>query len=227
MSVHEASPTRDHPTFVLSSGGIASTVLAHHLHAQGRRIVLVHCAHPAVPRAEIEYVRSTAFRLCVGYRTALIDTGPHGYRQHHLLAAAASVIDDGAALRCAAGSDTDYGMLQWPRFAPTRAGGPRRRMVTVTAPFLDLNLADILALGLRLGVRVSATWSCERDTHHHCGTCPGCRRRRLAFATTRADDPTEYLSTAPPEPLAPPARRLSTALGGVRRAAAVPTTLAA
>ena len=69
---------------------------------------------------------------------------------------------------------------------------------SVTAPFLEMSKADIVALGSELGVPFEATWSCYRGGERHCGTCGTCTERREAFEHAEVPDPTSYVdSTAP------------------------------
>lgn len=42
--------------------------------------------------------------------------------------------------------------------------------------------ADVVRVGLALGVDYSTTWSCYRNGDHHCGTCDSCVQRSNALA---------------------------------------------
>jgi 7-cyano-7-deazaguanine synthase len=53
--------------------------------------------------------------------------------------------------------------------------------VRVHAPFVDFSKADIVRLGVGLGVDFSRTWSCYRGVPPACGTCPTCVERAAAF----------------------------------------------
>ena len=66
----------------------------------------------------------------------------------------------------------------------------RRRPIRVHAPFVDRRKADIVRLGLELGVDFEATWTCYRGGETPCGTCPSCVERKNAFAEAggRIDD---------------------------------------
>lgn len=58
----------------------------------------------------------------------------------------------------------------------------RRHPVTVQAPFVDRRKADVVRIGLRLGVDYAHTWTCYRGAEKACGTCPSCIERQRAFA---------------------------------------------
>jgi len=70
----------------------------------------------------------------------------------------------------------------------------------VHAPLINLNKAEIIATGVRLGVDYALTLSCyEPDTAGRaCGTCDSCRLRAQGFAAAGIPDPTPYVSGRPP-----------------------------
>jgi len=70
--------------------------------------------------------------------------------------------------------------------------------VQVVAPFATLHKADVIRVGVSLGVPLDGTLSCmnPRDTVH-CGTCSKCRERRDAFAKAGVEDRTCYRSPSP------------------------------
>lgn len=67
----------------------------------------------------------------------------------------------------------------------------RREAVKVHAPFTGMKKADVLRLGLELGVDYSLTWSCYRGESAPCGTCPSCFERKKAFREIGRSDPLE------------------------------------
>lgn len=75
----------------------------------------------------------------------------------------------------------------------TRAGGFR-----VHAPLIELTKAQIIALGLTLGVDYAMTHSCydPRGTAA-CGRCDACVLRRKGFREAGAPDPTRYAGAEP------------------------------
>ncbi len=73
--------------------------------------------------------------------------------------------------------------------AAVEGGGP-----VIHAPLIDLGKAEIIELGLALGVDYSVTVSCycADDDGRACGTCDSCRIRREGFAAAEIADPTRY-----------------------------------
>jgi len=71
----------------------------------------------------------------------------------------------------------------------------------VQAPLINLNKAEIIATGVRLGVDYTLTQSCyEPDAAGRaCGTCDSCRLRAQGFAAAGIPDPTLYVSGRPPD----------------------------
>ncbi|MER6218507.1 7-cyano-7-deazaguanine synthase [Streptomyces sp. NPDC001674] len=61
------------------------------------------------------------------------------------------------------------------------------------APFSGLRKAEVLRLGMKLGIDWSDTWTCFKGGAAQCGTCAACHDRRSAFAEAEIDDPTSYL----------------------------------
>ena len=64
----------------------------------------------------------------------------------------------------------------------------------VHAPLLELSKAEIIRLGMGLGVDFGKTVSCyQADAQGRaCGTCDACRLRRRGFAEAGVADPTSY-----------------------------------
>jgi 7-cyano-7-deazaguanine synthase len=70
----------------------------------------------------------------------------------------------------------------------TRAGGFRIR-----APLIELTKAQIIALGMRLGVDYALTHSCyDPQGTAACGRCDACILRRKGFIEAGVADPTRY-----------------------------------
>ena len=59
----------------------------------------------------------------------------------------------------------------------------------VTAPFIGMNKAQVIAKGLELGVPYELTWSCYEGGDKPCGVCVTCRDRIAAFRANGIDDP--------------------------------------
>jgi 7-cyano-7-deazaguanine synthase len=64
--------------------------------------------------------------------------------------------------------------------------------VRLITPLEWLTKRDIIALGTRLGVPWSLTWSCYKGEELHCGVCPTCRARQDGFTDANIHDPTTY-----------------------------------
>ncbi len=65
----------------------------------------------------------------------------------------------------------------------------------ILRPFIDMDKAQIVSLGARLGVDFSRTYSCYCGGEEHCGVCATCRERRAAFIAAGVPDPTVYASS--------------------------------
>ncbi len=69
--------------------------------------------------------------------------------------------------------------------------------VEVIRPFIAMRKAEIVKLGLDLGVDFSRTWSCYKGGDLHCGKCGTCVERREAFLIAGIRDPTVYKEAGP------------------------------
>lgn len=63
------------------------------------------------------------------------------------------------------------------------------RQIRLEAPFLAMNKAAVVEIGLRLRVPYELTWSCYEGGAEPCGQCGTCRDRAVAFAANRVSDP--------------------------------------
>ena len=63
------------------------------------------------------------------------------------------------------------------------------RQIRLEAPFLAMNKAAVVEIGLRLRVPYELTWSCYEGGAEPCGQCGTCRDRAAAFAANRVSDP--------------------------------------
>lgn len=63
------------------------------------------------------------------------------------------------------------------------------KMLRVTAPFIGMNKAQVVARGLALGVPYELTWSCYEGKDKPCGVCGTCRDRIAAFEANGVCDP--------------------------------------
>jgi 7-cyano-7-deazaguanine synthase len=64
--------------------------------------------------------------------------------------------------------------------------------IGLLTPFLDMTKADIVTLGVELGVPFDITWTCYEGGRIHCGKCGTCVERREAFETAGVPDPVEF-----------------------------------
>ena len=72
----------------------------------------------------------------------------------------------------------------------------RKKTINVQTPFVHFSKADILRLGIQLGVEYAKTWSCYEGETLACGLCPTCAERLQAFAEVGQRDPLPYRSSA-------------------------------
>ncbi len=59
----------------------------------------------------------------------------------------------------------------------------------IEAPFIGMNKAGVVKLGLELGVPYELTWSCYEGNEKPCGKCGTCIDRAQAFAANGVEDP--------------------------------------
>jgi 7-cyano-7-deazaguanine synthase len=64
--------------------------------------------------------------------------------------------------------------------------------IRLSAPLIEMNKAEIIRHGEKLGVPWRFTWSCYKGEELHCGICPTCRARREGFQRANVEDPTVY-----------------------------------
>jgi 7-cyano-7-deazaguanine synthase len=55
--------------------------------------------------------------------------------------------------------------------------------VKLQMPFRDMSKAEVAEIGVSLGVPVARTFSCQVNAREHCGSCPNCVERLVAFET--------------------------------------------
>lgn len=70
--------------------------------------------------------------------------------------------------------------------------------IEVHTPFATMHKADVVKLGISLGMPLELTLSCMNPRGGlHCGQCSKCRERRDAFDGAGVPDPTTYASPPP------------------------------
>jgi len=62
----------------------------------------------------------------------------------------------------------------------------------IMAPFIEMDKAQILKVGLELKVPYESTWTCYKGRTVACGVCGSCQERLEAFAKAGIDDPLPY-----------------------------------
>lgn len=66
--------------------------------------------------------------------------------------------------------------------------------VSIKAPFMGADKADILAEGLKMGLDYGKSWTCYNGRERACGRCGSCVERLEAFAANGVQDPIAYES---------------------------------
>ncbi len=56
--------------------------------------------------------------------------------------------------------------------------------LSFAAPFVDWRKADVFSFAVEAGVPIDLTYSCERGTPSHCGSCASCQDREALYAGT-------------------------------------------
>jgi 7-cyano-7-deazaguanine synthase len=64
--------------------------------------------------------------------------------------------------------------------------------IELKTPFVRLNKAEILKIGMKLNVPYEDTWSCYSENEIACGICGSCHFRREAFRQIGIEDPIQY-----------------------------------
>ncbi len=63
------------------------------------------------------------------------------------------------------------------------------KQLSIEAPFVGMNKAGVVKLGLEIGVPYELTWSCYEGNDEPCGKCGTCIDRIAAFETNDVKDP--------------------------------------
>jgi 7-cyano-7-deazaguanine synthase len=73
------------------------------------------------------------------------------------------------------------------------------RAIEIATPLASMRKAEVVKLGLELGVPLELTLSCmnPQEGGRHCGACSKCRERRDAFEEAGVPDPTAYAMPPP------------------------------
>ncbi|HEX2340879.1 MAG TPA: 7-cyano-7-deazaguanine synthase [Vicinamibacterales bacterium] len=89
-----------------------------------------------------------------------------------------------------------------PRFFSTMAKALSHgldRPIDIATPLVTKRKAEVIKLGIELGVPLGQTLSCMNpgDGGRHCGGCSKCRERHDAFVEAGVPDPTDYVIHRP------------------------------
>lgn len=68
--------------------------------------------------------------------------------------------------------------------------------VKIKSPLINMNKAEIVRLGQKLGVNWSLSWSCYSGEKLACGQCDSCQLRLRGFALAGIKDPVKYWTYA-------------------------------
>jgi 7-cyano-7-deazaguanine synthase len=82
-----------------------------------------------------------------------------------------------------------YAAVQKVARLGTRAGTEGKRPLKIWAPLIRMSKADIVRLGVKLGVPYGETWSCYAGGSRPCGKCDSCLLRRKGFEEAGRKDP--------------------------------------
>ncbi len=67
--------------------------------------------------------------------------------------------------------------------------------IEISAPYTHLSKGDIAAIGKKLHLDYTETWSCYKGNEQHCGVCGTCIERKEALNEAQIEDKTVYLNT--------------------------------
>lgn len=73
----------------------------------------------------------------------------------------------------------------------------RRNKITIQAPLIQKSKADIVKLGVKLGVNFAETWTCYEGEQIACGECTACSLRIKGFIDAGYIDPIPYKISVP------------------------------
>ena len=68
--------------------------------------------------------------------------------------------------------------------------------LSLETPLLGLSKAEVIQLGVGLGVDFSTTYSCMRGRERHCGSCKQCRDRRQSFRSAGVAEPADFYAAS-------------------------------
>jgi len=84
--------------------------------------------------------------------------------------------------------------VYYDAFNQVIAAGTKKGGIEVSTPLIAMRKAQIVRLGLELGVPFDLTWSCYSREDRACGVCDSCVLRLRAFQEAGAVDPLPYVA---------------------------------
>lgn len=185
-----------------------------------KHAIEIQCAAEVVEHYGVEHRIIEMPRIFEGAGSTLIDKGfehPHltykeineeegpsptvvPFRNANLISAATSIaVVEGAQVVYVAAHAEDAHNWAYPDCTPEFLGAMSNAIYTGTYrevrlrfPFCWMRKADIISLGLELGVPYELTHSCYDGKRPACGLCPTCVERIEAFKLNGIKDPIEY-----------------------------------
>ncbi|MCP4649105.1 MAG: 7-cyano-7-deazaguanine synthase QueC [PVC group bacterium] len=73
----------------------------------------------------------------------------------------------------------------------TKSGVEGRKKISIIAPLVNKNKAQIIKMAKKLGVPLELTWSCYNGGKSPCGVCDSCRLRSHGFEKAKSKDPVQ------------------------------------
>lgn len=126
-------------------------------------------------------------------RTPFLRPRPSGYAPARNLvfhAIALSIAEDRGAEAVVAGHNlSDAAAFEDAQLSYFRRVESLGRGVRIVLPFARYTDADVISLGVRLGVPIRRTWSCYEDHARPCRRCSACRGRIESFRLSGMEDP--------------------------------------
>ena len=196
---------------VLLSGDIKSAVLLQELHNRNEAVraltfnigqespKYINAAHDqaerlAVPFQMIDLLELLTFSTDRGEEQAI---PPPNIGMIMIAVAASCAITagyDAVAIAARPDGEEPERRLLYMRYLDSALKHANKDAVSLYAPHMNFQPADIIQLGRQNGTDFALSWSCQVNMGKHCGTCTGCKERRQMFADAKVKDSTEYIA---------------------------------